>query len=162
MERAPVRTGRQVDGKLAFDGEESSRRIGPRFAPALMKLPEALVGPTPLSEFRFLASTDLYRGHSVRSPAGEAVTRVPGFEPCTPAELKIPKTTWSETPFGLYVLAETEGSYKSVNAIASRKKPQACVQARRNFPASAIPQTIGPLRSATNAGMARGLGLRNA
>jgi hypothetical protein len=112
----PVTPDRQVDWKLffAFHGEASpqaSRRIGPRLVSALMRLPEALVGQTPVSEFSSLASRDLYRGHSVRLPSGEAVARALGFEPCTAAALKTSNTTWSETPLWLYVLAEAEAQH---------------------------------------------------
>lgn len=109
----PVTPDRQVDWKLffAFRGEplpQASRRIGPQLVATLMRLPEALVGQKARPEFSSLASRDLYRGHSVRLPSGEAVARAMGFKPCTPTELKTSNATWAETPLWLYVLAEAE------------------------------------------------------
>ena len=109
----PVTPDRRVDWKLffAFDGQappQASRRIGPRLVAPLMKLPEALVGLKQRPEFSSLASRDLYRGHSVQLPSGEAVARALGFEPCSVAKLKISNAAWAETPLWLYVLAEAE------------------------------------------------------
>jgi hypothetical protein len=108
----PVTNERRVDWKLFFEFEgekrpQASRRISPQLVPALMRLPEALVGQTPRPEFSSLASRDLYRGHSVALPSGEAIARALGLTPCTARELKTP-ATWSETPLWLYVLAEAE------------------------------------------------------
>src|SRR5262249_36834607 len=88
----PVNAKRQVDWKLQFEfpGEEAprkSRRICPQLVPALMRLPAALVGQTAKPEFSSLASRDLYRGHSVALPSGEAVARALGLTPCTEAEM---------------------------------------------------------------------------
>lgn len=109
----PVTPERQVDWKLFFsfansDPPQASRRIGPQLVPALMRLPEALVGQTPRPEFSSLASRDLYRGHSVALPSGEAIARAMGQVPCAATELKTADANWSETPLWLYVLAEAE------------------------------------------------------
>lgn len=109
----PVTPERQVDWKLffAFDGHEApqaSRRIGPQLVRPLMRLPEALVGQPPRPEFSSLASRDLYRGHAVALPTGEAVARALGLAPATVRELNTTDGNWSETPLWLYVLAEAE------------------------------------------------------
>ena len=113
----PVTPERQVDWKLFFQFENSpppqpSRRIGPQLVPALMRLPEALVGQTARPEFSSLASRDLYRGHSVALPSGESIARAMGLKPCTTSELKTTDATWSETPLWLYVLAEAEAQHQ--------------------------------------------------
>jgi hypothetical protein len=112
----PVTPERQVDWKLLFkfenaDPPQASRRIRPELVPALMRLPEALVGQTSRPEFSSLAARDLYRGHSVALPSGEAIARALGISPCTAAELKTRHATWSETPLWLYVLAEAEAQH---------------------------------------------------
>jgi hypothetical protein len=104
---------RRVDWKLffEFDGEQPpqpSRRISPQLVSALMRLPKALVGETPRPEFSSLASRDLYRGHSVELPSGEAIARALNLQPCTATELKTEEARWFETPLWLYVLAEAE------------------------------------------------------
>jgi len=76
-----------------------------------MRLPVALVGQTPRLEFSSLASRDLYRGHSVALPSGEAIARALGLSPCTTTELKT-SATWPETPLWLYVLAEAEAQHE--------------------------------------------------
>jgi hypothetical protein len=108
----PVTPERQVDWRLffQFDGEKTpqpSRRITPQLVPALMRLPEALVGQTPRPEFSSLASRDLYRGHSVALPSGDTIARALGLTPDTADELKT-SANWRETPLWLYVLAEAE------------------------------------------------------
>ena len=114
----PVTPDRQVDWKrmFRFSGAaepQPSRRIGPLLVPALMKLPEALVGHTQRPEFSSLASRDLYRGHAVELPCGEVVARAMGLEPCTSTELKVAGSELSEgTPLWLYVLAEAEAENK--------------------------------------------------
>jgi hypothetical protein len=56
---------------------------------------------------------DLYRGHSVQLPSGEAVARALGIEPCTATELKTADAKWpGETPLWLYVLAEAEVQHR--------------------------------------------------
>jgi hypothetical protein len=109
----PVTPERRVDWKLFFtfensDPPQASRRIGPQLVPALMRLPEALVGPTPRPEFSSLAARDLYRGRSVSLPSGEAVARAMGLNPCVVTESKSVDASLSETPLWLYVLAEAE------------------------------------------------------
>jgi len=108
-----VTAERQVDWKLLFDFEgeprpQSSRRIGPQLVSALMRLPRALVGETPKTEFSSLASRDLYRGHSVALPSGESIARALGLAVCTATDLKITDSVWFGTPLWLYVLAEAE------------------------------------------------------
>ena len=109
----PVTPERQVDWQLFFDfgnldRPQPSRRIRPQLVPALMRLPEALVGQTPRPEFSSLAARDLYRGRSVALPSGEAIARALGLAPCTVTELKTFNPEWNETPLWLYVLAEAE------------------------------------------------------
>jgi hypothetical protein len=108
-----VRAERQVDWKLLFEfvGEpppQRSRRISPKLVSALMRLPKALVGENPKTEFSSLASRDLYRGHSVALPSGESIADALGLVPCTAIDLKTADSNWSETPLWLYVLAEAE------------------------------------------------------
>jgi hypothetical protein len=112
----PVTPERQVDWKLYFEFEgaappQASRRISPRLVPELMRLPEALVGQTPRPELSSLAARDLYRGHSVALPSGEAIARTLGITPCTATELKT-SAAWPETPLWLYALAEAEIQHK--------------------------------------------------
>jgi hypothetical protein len=109
----PVTPERQVDWRVFFDFGDAyrpqpSRRIGPQLVPALMRLPEALVGQTPRPEFSSLAARDLYRGRSVALPSGEAIAQAIGVNPCTTEELRTTDTDWPETPLWLYVLAEAE------------------------------------------------------
>jgi len=109
----PVTPERQVDWRIFFDFGDAyrpqpSRRIGPQLVPALMRLPEALVGQTPRPEFSSLAARDLYRGHSVALPSGEAIAHAMGVNPCTTEELRTTDADWPETPLWLYVLAEAE------------------------------------------------------
>lgn len=106
--------GLQVDWKLLFQFHESpkpqaSRKIRPLFVPALMRLPEDLVGKVDRQEFSSLASRDLYRGHALELPCGETVARTFRVEPCKPSQLreKNPRLQ-SQTPLLLYVLAEAE------------------------------------------------------
>jgi len=75
--------------EFLFDNASSpqpSRRIGPQLVP-LMRLPQALVGHTAKPEFSSLSSRDLYRGHAVDVPCGEAVARAIGEKPCNANEL---------------------------------------------------------------------------
>lgn len=113
----PVTPERRVDWKLLFDIDEAnppqaSRRIRPQLVPALMRLPESLVGQTPRPEFSSLAARDLYRGHAVALPSGEAIARALHLKPCTATELRTTDAPWSETPLWLYVLAEAEVQQK--------------------------------------------------
>jgi hypothetical protein len=113
----PVTPARRVDWKLLFNFEgedppQASRRISPQLVPALMKLPDDLVGQTPRPEFHSLASRDLYRGHSVALPSGETIARAMGLDPCTATELKTADANWPDTPLWLYVLAEAEVQHK--------------------------------------------------
>jgi hypothetical protein len=69
-----------------------------------MRLPEVSVGQTSRPEFHSLATRDLYPGHSVASPSGEAIARTVGLNPPTATELNAANTDWSGTPLWLYVL----------------------------------------------------------
>ncbi|MBV9180078.1 MAG: peroxidase [Acidobacteria bacterium] len=107
----PVTAEREVDWTFLFafagrQAPQASRRIGPRLVSPLMRLPEALVGQTPRPEFSSLASRDLFRGHAVALPSGEAVARALGLKPVAMPDSGEEK--WSETPLWLYVLAESE------------------------------------------------------
>lgn len=113
----PVRPEFQVDWKLFFHLgtttlPQPSRRICPQLVPALMRLPESLVGQTPKPEFHSLASRDLYRGHSVALPSGEAIARNMGLRPCGANVLEAMDGICSETPLWLYVLAEAEEQHE--------------------------------------------------
>jgi len=113
----PVTPERRVEWKLFFKFKEeeppqASRRMSPQLVPALMRLPDDLVGQTTRAEFHSLASRDLYRGHSVALPSGESIARAMGLDPCTAAELKTADANWPETPLWLYVLAEAEVQHK--------------------------------------------------
>ena len=110
----PVTPERKVDWKRMFQFDhapppQASRRIGPQLVPALMRLPEALVGRPERPEFSSLASRDLYRGHAVELPCGEDVARTLGLKPCTAMELQTTRSELSgSTPLWLYILAEAE------------------------------------------------------
>lgn len=87
----------------------ASRRIGPRLVGPLMRLPAVLVGHPDPAELASLAARDLYRGHALDLPSGEAVARSMGTTPCTDAELSVTDLGRpGETPLWLYVLAEAE------------------------------------------------------
>ena len=113
----PVTAERRIDWELFFEFEgaeppQASRRIAPQLVPALMRLPQALVGSVSRPEFGSLAARDLYRGHSVALPSGEAIARALGLTPCRVTELKNFNTDWNETPLWLYVLVEAEVQHK--------------------------------------------------
>lgn len=114
----PVTAERRVDWTRLFQFPEtalplSSRRIGPQLVGPLMRLPSKLVGHPERAEFTSLASRDMYRGHAIDLPSGEAIARAMGLEPCTQAELRLNDQGWSgETPLWLYVLAEAEAQQK--------------------------------------------------
>jgi hypothetical protein len=136
---------RQMDWRLffSFEGEnppQASRRIGPQLVPALMRLPQALVGKTPTAEFHSLASRDLYRGHSVALPSGEAIARAVGLEPWTAAELKTADANWSETPLWLYVLAEAEAQHKGeyLGELGGRIVAEVIIELLRSDPTSVL------------------------
>lgn len=74
-----------------------------------MRLPESLIGQTPRPDFSSLGARDLYRGHSVALPSGEAIARVLRLVPCNRSELKT-RTIWSETPLWLWVYVISEHS----------------------------------------------------
>jgi hypothetical protein len=110
----PVTSKRRVDWTRLFQFPDSpaalySRRIGPQLVGPLMRLPAELVGHPEHAEFSSLAARDLYRGHALELPSGEAVARAIGVETCTQAELRLSGMGWSgETPLWLYILAEAE------------------------------------------------------
>lgn len=110
----PVTAERRIDWVRFFPfpnagPPQASRRIGPRLVAPLMRLPEALVGQPERSEFASLASRDLYRGHALQVPSGEAVARAMGVTPCARGDLRVADLGSSgETPLWLYILAEAE------------------------------------------------------
>jgi hypothetical protein len=110
----PVTSERQVEWARLFQFPQSapplpSRRIGPQLVGPLMRLPTELVGQPEHSEFRSLATRDLYRGHAVELPSGQAIARAMGVEPSAQAELRLMNLGWrGETPLWLYILAEAE------------------------------------------------------
>jgi len=110
----PVTAERRIDWARLFafpnaPPPQASRRVGPRLVAPLMRLPQALVGQPERSEFASLASRDLYRGHAVQLPSGEAVARAMGVPPCPRGDLRAGQVGASgETPLWLYVLAEAE------------------------------------------------------
>jgi hypothetical protein len=144
----PVNRERQVDWKLMFqfDGApppQPSRRIGPLLVPSLMKLPEALVGRVEKPEFSSLASRDLYRGHAVELPCGEAVARAIGVEPFTVTELRTENAGMQDgTPIWLYVLAESEAEHKGeyLGSVGGRIVAEVIFELLRHDEASFINQ----------------------
>lgn len=139
----PVTPERQVDWKLLFQVDDrkapqASRRIGPRLVSPLMRLPEVLVGQTSRPEFSSLAARDLYRGHSVSLPSGEAVARVLGITPCRAIELQTSDANWSETPLWLYVLAEAEAQHNGeyLGEVGGRIVAEVIVELLRDDPTS--------------------------
>ena len=140
----PVTAERQVDWRLMFRFDDAlppqaSRRIGPLLVPALMKLPEALVGHVERPEFSSLASRDLYRGHAVELPCGEAVARALGLEPCTSDELKTNNSALTGgTPLWLYVLAEAEAQHRGefLGEVGGRIVGEVIFELLRHDPAS--------------------------
>jgi hypothetical protein len=110
----PVTAARRIEWARFFPfphaaPPQASRRIGPRLVAPLMRLPEALVGQPDRAEFASLASRDLYRGHALQVPPGEAVARAMGATPCAAGELRVADLgSPGETPLWLYVLAEAE------------------------------------------------------
>jgi hypothetical protein len=139
----PVTPERRVEWKLLFKfgGEElpqASRRISPQLVPALMRLPDDLVGQTPMAEFHSLASRDLYRGHSVALPSGESIAQAMGLDPFTATELKTADANWPETPLWLYVLAEAEVQHKGeyLGELGGRIVAEVIVELLRHDPTS--------------------------
>jgi hypothetical protein len=136
---------RQLDWKLffSFEGEnppQASRRITPQLVPALMRLPDVLVGQTPRPEFHSLASRDLYRGHSVALPSGEAIARAAGLDPSSATELEEAGGNWSGTPLWLYVLAESEAQQKGeyLGELGGRIVAEVIVELLRSDPKSLL------------------------
>src|SRR5215472_5587760 len=86
-----------------FSSGFSSGRTG-TWPPGSAWNPNTTCGPSS-------AARDLYRGHSVALPSGEAIARSLGRTPCTATELKTTDADWSETPLWLYVLAEAEAQH---------------------------------------------------
>ncbi|MBV9279141.1 MAG: peroxidase [Chloroflexi bacterium] len=112
----PVPADRALDWRLFFavDSEnppQPTRRIDARLTHSLISLPEAVVGETELPEYHSLAVRDLLRGKALDLPSGEAVARVVGVEPLSPAQLGLRSEVpgWEgETPLWYYVLREAE------------------------------------------------------
>lgn len=136
---------RQMDWKLffSFEGEnppQASRRITPQLVPALMRLPDVLVGQTPRPEFHSLASRDLYRGHSVALPSGEAIARAAGLDPSSATELEEAGGNWSGTPLWLYVLTESEAQQKGeyLGELGGRIVAEVIVELLRSDPTSLL------------------------
>ena len=136
---------RQMDWRLFFpfegaDPPQASRRITPQLVPALMRMPEALVGQTPRPEFHSLASRDLYRGHAVALPSGEAIARAAGLDPSAATELKAGDANWSETPLWLYVLAESEVQHQGeyLGELGGRIVAEVIVELLRSDPTSLL------------------------
>src|SRR5260370_20823295 len=110
----PVTAERRIDWARFFafpnaPPPQPSRRMGPRLVAPLMRLPDVLVGPPERAEFASLPSRDLYRGHAVQLPSGEAVARAIGIRPGIRGDLRAGRVGSSgETPRWLYILAEAE------------------------------------------------------
>src|SRR5262249_62306915 len=98
-----------------------------------------------------LASRDLYRGHSVSLPSGEAIARALGLTPCTATELKT-SATWPETPLWLYVLAEAEAQQEGerLGEVGGRIVAEVIFELLREDPTSFLsdpkwrPELAGP------------------
>lgn len=144
----PVTSERQVDWRRMFrfpSGPEpqASRRIGPLLVPALMNLPERLIGQVARPEFGSLASRDLYRGHAVELPCGEAIARAMGLEPCTGKELKsVDPALAAGTPLWLYVLAESEVQHQGefLGETGGRIVAEVIIELLRHDPESILNQ----------------------
>ena len=151
---------REVDWKRMFRFEncappQASRRIGPLLVPALMKLPEALVGHTARPEFSSLASRDLYRGRAVELPCGEAVARAMGLEPCTATQLKTSDSELCDgTPLWLYVLAEAEAQHQGeyLGEVGGRIVAEVIFELLRHDPDSILNQPASAQELAKSGG----------
>ncbi len=97
---------------FAVDGQpapQASKRIEPRLAAPLMRLPEAMVGAVAHEEEASLAYRDLERGRDCDLPSGEAVAGRIGAQPLTRAEVGLEQHGWNgETPLWYYILREAE------------------------------------------------------
>ena len=110
----PVPAALKADWSLFFalDGQpapQASKRIEPRLARSLMRLPEAMIGAVASEEQASLAYRDLERGRDCDLPSGEAIARRMGLEPLTHEQIGLGAHGWSlETPLWYYILREAE------------------------------------------------------
>ncbi len=110
----PVPAALAVDWALFFelDGRgapQPSKRIEPRLAGPLMRLPEAMIGQVEREEEASLAYRDLERGRDCDLPSGEAIAAFMGLEPLSRSEVGLESHGWSnETPLWYYILREAE------------------------------------------------------
>jgi hypothetical protein len=103
-----------------------------------MRLPETLVGQTLRPEFSSLAARDLYRGHAVKLPSGEAIARALDPNPSRATQLRTTDATWFETPLWLYVLAEAEAQHNGeyLGDVGGRIVAEVIFELLRNDPTS--------------------------
>jgi Animal haem peroxidase len=110
----PIPAALAADWSLFFaldarPAPQASKRIEPRLAGPLMRLPEAMVGAVAKEEEASLAYRDLERGRDCDLPSGEGIARLMGVEPLTREEVGLEPYGWSdETPLWYYILREAE------------------------------------------------------
>jgi hypothetical protein len=108
----PVPRQWQVDWTLFVDVEghppaQRAKRIDERLVSALIALPVAMTGESPIQEFHSLAVRDLERGQGVGLPSGEAVAKAMGEQLLTADEIGVNRIGWvRETPLWFYILRE--------------------------------------------------------
>jgi hypothetical protein len=140
----PVTAERRIDWPRLFSfpnapAPQASRRLGPRLVAPLMRLPEVLVGQPEPAEFASLASRDLYRGHAVQLPSGEAVARAMGVTPVPRSDLRAGRLgSAGETPLWLYVLAEAEQQQtgERLGAVGGRIVGEVLIELLKHDPTS--------------------------
>jgi hypothetical protein len=110
----PVPAAMAADWTMFFNLErrpapQASKRIEPRLAGPLMRLPEAMVGKVAREEEASLAYRDLERGRDCDLPSGEEIARFMGLVPLSKDEVGLEQHGWSnETPLWYYILREAE------------------------------------------------------
>ena len=110
----PIPTELTVDWLRLFDVDghpaaQRAKKIDGRLVDALIALPVAIIGESPVQEFHSLAVRDLERGQGVGLPSGEAVAMAMGEAPLTVEEVGTAAVGWrGETPLWYYLLREAD------------------------------------------------------